>query len=184
MFQPALKTTRLCLRALTLDDAGAIERLLDTPEIAAMTSQVPYPYPKGLAHAWIERQPGLWERSEGVVWGLVRRADDRLIGVISVQGLKTHAPELGYWVGVGFWGQGYASEAATSVVRFAFDQLRLHRLSARRLYRNPASGAVLVKAGLRVVAHSIEWRGNGRGYEPVIHYACARLDSHLAPPLS
>ncbi len=48
-----------------------------------------------------------------------------------------------------FWGQGYASEAVQSVLRMAFQQLRLNRLEARCMLANQASARVLEKAGLR-----------------------------------
>ena len=57
--------------------------------------------------------------------------------------------ELGYWIGVPFWGRGYATEAATEVVRYGFEELGLNKIYAGYFSRNPASGNVLRKIGMR-----------------------------------
>jgi ribosomal-protein-alanine N-acetyltransferase len=55
--------------------------------------------------------------------------------------------ELGYWIGQPHWKQGYATEAVVQIVDFGFKRLGLHKIHAEHLERNPASGAVLLKAG-------------------------------------
>ena len=62
----------------------------------------------------------------------------------------------GYWLGADFWGQGYASEAATAVVAFAFDRLALREVNASVLPENDRSVRVLEKAGLTYVGRRPE----------------------------
>jgi ribosomal-protein-alanine N-acetyltransferase len=50
-----------------------------------------------------------------------------------------------YWIGVPYWGKGYATEAAREAVRYAFEDLGLHRLYAAHFGSNPASGKVMRK---------------------------------------
>jgi RimJ/RimL family protein N-acetyltransferase len=57
--------------------------------------------------------------------------------------------ELGYWVGLPFWNCGYATEAAAALMEFGFDELDLNRIQARHMMRNPASGRVMQKLGMR-----------------------------------
>ena len=57
--------------------------------------------------------------------------------------------ELGYWIGVPSWNQGYATEAAAAVVSYAFGELNLHRVWAQHLARNAASGRVMQKIGMQ-----------------------------------
>ena len=57
--------------------------------------------------------------------------------------------ELGYWIAVSAWGRGYATEAAGALCDFAFGALDLHRIQARHLMRNPASGRVMQKLGMQ-----------------------------------
>ena len=57
--------------------------------------------------------------------------------------------ELGYWIGVPYWGAGYATEGARAVMQFGFETLSLNRIFASHFSRNPASGRVLQKIGMR-----------------------------------
>jgi len=56
--------------------------------------------------------------------------------------------EIGYVLARSAWGQGYASEAADLVMRFGFEDLGLHKISATCEPFNFASAKVLLKAGL------------------------------------
>jgi RimJ/RimL family protein N-acetyltransferase len=56
---------------------------------------------------------------------------------------------MGFWVGVEHWRQGYATEAAEALLRYGFDTLGLNRIYAHHMVRNPASGRVLEKAGMK-----------------------------------
>ncbi len=56
---------------------------------------------------------------------------------------------LGYWLGVEFWGKGYATQAAIAVLNYGFGTLELHRIEAGHYPRNPASGRVLEKIGMQ-----------------------------------
>ncbi len=56
---------------------------------------------------------------------------------------------LGYFVDEAVNGRGYATEAVRRTVRFAFDELRLHRVQAAVVPRNAGSVRVLEKAGFR-----------------------------------
>ena len=54
---------------------------------------------------------------------------------------------LGYYLGEKFAGKGFASEAIALIVKFAFDDLKLHRLEANIQPHNLASIAVVKKNG-------------------------------------
>jgi RimJ/RimL family protein N-acetyltransferase len=72
------------------------------------------------------------------------------VGAVGLTIVKVHAfAELGYWVAVPYWNRGYCTEAARAVVTFGFDVLGLHRIQARHLTRNPPSGRVMQKIGMR-----------------------------------
>ncbi|WP_164076774.1 GNAT family N-acetyltransferase, partial [Stenotrophomonas maltophilia] len=63
---------------------------------------------------------------------------DALIGVISFTGTVAVA-EIGWWLGRPYWGRGFATEAAGALVRAAFRESRLRRLTAGAFFDNPAS---------------------------------------------
>lgn len=56
--------------------------------------------------------------------------------------------ELGFGVAPRFWRQGYATEAVAAVLDAAFQQLRLHRVSAQCAPENKGSVRVMQKAGM------------------------------------
>jgi [ribosomal protein S5]-alanine N-acetyltransferase len=147
MPEPRLDGERLVLRPFAADDAGDVQRLAGAPEIAATTLGIPHPYPDGAALEWIERQAADPTMHH---FAITLRDTKALIGAIGldVEG-RHHRAELGYWVGVPYWGNGYATEAARLLVAYAFDVLELNRVYAFHFTSNPASGAVLRKAGMR-----------------------------------
>jgi len=75
-----------------------------------------------------------------------------LIGVCSVARGADGAWELGFWYGKPYWGQGYATEAAWPVMRFAFEDFGAERLTAAWFDDDPAAGAVLHKLGFAVTS--------------------------------
>jgi RimJ/RimL family protein N-acetyltransferase len=87
--------------------------------------------------------------AEGDDVQLVVRAGDDPVGVVGLTGIDRqhgHAV-LGYWIAPEHWNRGYATDAATLLVGYGFDHLRLHRVEADVYEHNPASARVLEMAG-------------------------------------
>jgi ribosomal-protein-alanine N-acetyltransferase len=147
--QPTLRTERLLIRPFRLADALAVQTLAGRREVAATTLTIPHPYEKGVAEQWIATHRRRFRERKSAIFAIVRREDMQLLGAI---GLEISAPheraEMGYWVGVPYWNQGYCTEAAREVLRFAFEQLGLNRVQAQHFSSNPASGRVLQKIGM------------------------------------
>lgn len=82
-------------------------------------------------------------------WGVARRADDAVIGTTTIFQLDdvNRRGEIGFAIERGQWGQGYASDAVTTLLRFAFEQLGLNRIEADPDPANIASIKVLTKQG-------------------------------------
>ncbi|MGD9740671.1 MAG: GNAT family N-acetyltransferase [Bauldia sp.] len=66
-----------------------------------------------------------------------------------VQRGVTQSGSLGYWMGERYAGRGYMSDAVRTLLRFGFDNLRLHRIEAACLPHNAASIRLLEKVGFR-----------------------------------
>ncbi len=60
-----------------------------------------------------------------------------------------HRAELGYWIGEPFWNHGYCTEAARAFLDYAFGAVGLVRVHASHFSRNPASGRVMRKIGMK-----------------------------------
>lgn len=147
--RPTLHTARLLLRPFTRDDAPRVQLYAGAREIAEMTGHIPFPYPDGAAEEWIAAHAGEWRRGVAVTFAIVLREPRQLLGAIGLTMHPEHRrAELGYWLGIPFWNQGYMTEAARAVLRFAFDALELNRVYASHFVRNPASGRVMQKSGM------------------------------------
>lgn len=148
---PVLETSQLRLRPFVLSDGDRLESLIGTHEIARHTMNIPYPYPKGGGAEWIGTHADAIKNGTGYNFAIVPRnaPDDGLAGGIGLRPNpdQGHA-ELGYWIANAFWGRGYATEAARAIVRFGFESLELRRIYAHHMGSNPASGRVLLKAGM------------------------------------
>ena len=145
MQRPTLRTKRLVLRPFTLADAPRVQQLAGAREVALNTLTIPHPYPDGAAEEWIASHDAKFEQ------GQINFAidDGRLVGAIGlVTKREDDIAEIGYWIGVPYWGRGYASEAAEAVIRYGFEDQRLNKIYAAHFTRNPASGRILQKLGM------------------------------------
>lgn len=151
MNQPELKTESLLLRKFHLEDAGEVQRLAGNNNISKTTLNIPYPYKTGMAENWINTHQPNWESKTGVVYAITLLETSQLIGAIGLHDIKSTQAELGYWIGEHFWGEGYCTEAARSLIEFSFINLGLNKVISEHLTSNPASGKVMEKAGMRYV---------------------------------
>jgi len=174
--QPTLTSTRLVLRPFTPGDAEDVQRLAGAKEVADTTLNIPHPYDDGLAEAWIASHADAFRERERVTLAITD-SSGTLVGAISLRlELGHERAELGYWIGVPYWGRGYATEAAGAMVGYGFKELGLNRIFAHHLARNPASGRVMEKAGFTHEGfHRAHILKNGR-FEDLHSFAVLRAD--------
>ncbi|HXG57559.1 MAG TPA: GNAT family N-acetyltransferase [Thermoanaerobaculia bacterium] len=147
---PTLETARLRLRPFDVADAPAVQALAGAREVARNTLMIPHPYPDGVAGEWIATHEQLVASEREVDMAIVLRESGELIGAIGLILKREHdTGEIGYWIGVPYWGRGYATEAAGAVIDYGFRVWSLNRIEAYHFSRNPASGRVMVKNGMR-----------------------------------
>jgi RimJ/RimL family protein N-acetyltransferase len=143
-----LETERLCLRAPRFEDAKPIASLINDRRIAENTARIPHPYTLADATEWI----GIANTVEGAECFVITRAGE-VIGGCGLD-IRNGVPELGYWLGVPFWGNGYATEAARALIDHAFGTRGHEAITAGARISNPASRRVLEKCGF-------QWTGVG-----------------------
>lgn len=178
---PVLETPRLRLRPLALADAPAVQRLAGAPQIADTTLNIPHPYPDGLAEQWIAGRAQAAREGAAVTWAIADRASDALYGAISLVIAQQHQhAELGYWMGVPFWGRGHTTEAAAPVLAHGFINLGLRRIHARHLVRNPASGRVMQKLGMAYEGCQRQHIRKGDRFEDIVLYGILREEWEAA----
>jgi RimJ/RimL family protein N-acetyltransferase len=155
---PTLETARLQLRPYTESDIAELLPLIGTREVAATTLRIAHPYTEQDARDFLALA-----QESGKIWlAITLRSDGRQIGGVGLRVDDQHRhAELGYWLGVPYWGQGYATEAAREMLRYGFEELGLHRVFASHFKHNPASGRILVKVGMRYEGcqreHLLKW---------------------------
>jgi len=149
---PRLLTARLLLRPFVPADGADVERLAGSRRVADTTLTIPHPYPVGGGAAWIASHPDAWHRGVGLALAICsRETSGALLGAVSLQIAPEHRyGELGYWIGEDQWGKGYATEAASALMAYAFNDLALHRIQGRHFVRNGGSGRVLQKLGMQL----------------------------------
>jgi RimJ/RimL family protein N-acetyltransferase len=148
-----IETRRLVLRAPIRGDVPALVQLANNPNVAGMLRRMPSPYTRADGIAFVEL--------------FAQRADERPYAVtqngsfIGVAGFTFHAdapPELGYWLGEPYWGQGLMTEAVRGLLESARNTGAFPEVQATARADNLASVRVLEKAGFRLVKTKAESR--------------------------
>jgi RimJ/RimL family protein N-acetyltransferase len=145
-----LLTPRLLLRSFKSEDVPAIVRLAGVKEIAATTLNIPHPYAEDDARSFLAKANEDFRVGHSVSFAISILPEHELCGAVGLHIADAHRrAELGYWIGVPFWGKGFATEAASASVAFGFETLHLHRIYAHHFSGNTASQRVLEKIGMR-----------------------------------
>jgi RimJ/RimL family protein N-acetyltransferase len=140
---PVLETKRLTLRAPRHEDVKAITVLANDRRIAENTTRIPHPYRLADAEEFVANV----NLRDGETC-FVLMLDGTLIGACGIDP-RDEGAELGYWLGAGYWGHGFMTEAARAVIDYAFGDLRHETLQSGARVTNPASRRVLEKCAFQ-----------------------------------
>ena len=102
---------------------------------------------QGIAE-WLEH-----ERPDSFGFMIRTLADDRLIGFIGLGGINWNNGDGFIGIGIGeteLWGKGYGMDAMRVLLRFAFDELNLHRVSLSVYAYNPRAIRSYEKVGFKI----------------------------------
>ena len=149
--RPTLETERLILRPFQMSDAADVRRLGGDIRVAEQLSRMPHPYPEGQAEEWISSHEADYEAGTHLNFAITLKSTGEFMGSIGLHPREDLLrAQVGYWVGVPYWGKGYVTEALKEMIRFGFDDFALQRIYAIHLVTNPASGRVMEKAGMKL----------------------------------
>jgi ribosomal-protein-alanine N-acetyltransferase len=152
---PALETERLTLRLPEMGDHAAWSQLRREGESFLREWEPTWSADHFTRRAFRNRVYWAYRaREEGraVALFLLRRADARLIGAITLDNIRrgpSQSAQVGYWIGPAFARQGYMAEALGALVEHAFTVLDVSRIEAACLPENVASRGLLEKSGFR-----------------------------------
>ncbi len=135
-------TERLILRPLDEADAADVFEWVGDPVV---NRYMPYPVYQQVdqVRKWIGNI-----KAEDNEFGFVMKSTGKVIGSGSVKyNSEENAYELGYNLNRAFWNQGFATEAAKAVIKWACENLGARDFVASHANANPASGKVILKCG-------------------------------------
>lgn len=139
-----LETERLSLRRPTLADVKAIARLANDRRIAENTRRLPHPYSQDHAVEFVR-----FTAAEPHEIAFLIENNFAPIGMVGINMAERDAPELGYWLGVEHWGQGFGTEAARAAIDYFFEEFSGEHLFGGARVTNPASRNILEKCGFQ-----------------------------------
>jgi ribosomal-protein-alanine N-acetyltransferase len=143
---PVLETKRLLLRSSDLSDAEDTFEFISDPEVTKYTFW--------RVHRSIADSEELlaWLMTENFAsWSIVHKADEKVIGMCFLHSFNFHhrRAEMAFNLSRLYWKQGYATEAACVMIRFAFKRWRLNRIEGTCMLDNIASARVMEKLGMK-----------------------------------
>ena len=152
-----LATERLLLRPHRLEDLDDLVRFHSDPEVVR---HVPWPVRDRAATEETLRvklgQAVLEEHGQWLVLAVELRDTGRVVGEVLLKWASDRQGELGFAFAQDVHGQGYATEAATAILRLAFDDLGFHRVTAVCVADNTASARLLQRLGFRQEARFVD----------------------------
>lgn len=154
-----LSTPRLCLRRFRASDAEAFASYRSDPAVARYQSWEA-PYPVEQASSFVSAMatepadvPGEWPQTAVTLAG-----DEALVGdcAFAPQTREPRTVEIGFTIAPEHQGRGYAREAVSSLLRYLFEQLGKHRVTASCDPRNAPSVKVLEAVEMRREGHMVD----------------------------
>ncbi len=89
---------------------------------------------------------------------------------------KVEKAEIGYCIGRRWWRMGITAEALRAVMSFLFDDVGFNRIEARHDPRNPGSGAVMRKCGMKYEGTLCQSDRNNQGLCDASWYAMLKTE--------
>ena len=141
---------RIKLRKLKLSDAKNIYNNVNDKEVVRWLLRIPHPYTLEDAVKFIRSTHYRIRKKSGYAFGI--ELEGEIIGVVDLFSIdwENRNAELGYWLGRKYWSRGLMTEAVRLILKFAFEDLKLHRVTATLFEENSASRRVLEKTGFKL----------------------------------
>lgn len=174
-----LETDRLILRRFVNEDAAAMyKNWASDSEVTKYLMWQPHSsqeVSQNITDDWIKQ----YSDEKYYHWAIVLKDNgNEPIGGISVVQMneETSMTHIGYCIGKAWWHQGIMSEALKAVMDFLFDVVDVNRIESRHDPRNPNSGRVMKKCGMKYegTLRSSDW--NNQGICDACYYALLKSE--------
>lgn len=175
-----LKTTRLILRPWKESDAKVLYQYAKDPRVGPMAG---WPI-----HTSEENSLQIIKDvlSAKETYAVTIRDEEKAIGSIGLMigdksnlNIPENEAEIGYWIGVPYWGCGFIPEAVQELMRYAFDELGMAALWCGYFDGNEKSKRVNEKCGFRF-HHTLEINYPLLNDTKTLHITCISKDEWQA----
>ena len=178
-----IETERLQLRPFDGSDLDIVRKLYSDEEIM---KYIPLPVmDRDMAQRHLNKIAAGWSVVPQVNYemAVIDKETKEKIGRAEI---TRNAPEesamIGWMLLKSVWGRGYATEIANALIRYCFDELRVHRVYALCHPDNIASWRVMEKCGMHREAHYLRkckyTKADGIRWEDELEYALVRPEEH------
>jgi ribosomal-protein-alanine N-acetyltransferase len=168
---PTIEADRVILRWINEEDIDDLYAIFSNPDVMKYWSTTPLA-DRSAAAALLKNIHDGFEQHTLLRWGVARRADDKLLGTVTLINFDFdhRRAEVGYALGREHWGNGYVQEALHALLDYAFGVLELHRIEADVDPRNAASIRTLERLGFQREGYLRErWHVGGEIFDGLFY---------------
>lgn len=174
-----IETDRLILRRYVIEDADAMyKNWASDSEVTKFLTWQPHSsvdVSRGIIENWLKE----YSDEKYYQWAIVLKDNgNEPIGDISVVHMNEDISmvHIGYCLGRAWWRRGIMSEALKAVTDFMFDTVEVNRVESRHDPRNPNSGKVMQKCGMKYEGTLRSADRNNQGICDACYYALLRSE--------
>lgn len=174
-----IETDRLILRRYKIEDADAMyKNWASDSEVTKFLTWQPHSsveVSRSIIEDWLKE----YSDEKYYQWAIVLKDNgNEPIGGISVVHMNEDISmvHIGYCLGRAWWRRGIMSEALKAVTDFMFDTVEVNRVEARHDPRNPNSGKVMQKCGMKYEGTLRSADRNNQGICDACYYALLRSE--------
>ena len=169
-----IKGKRVTLRRPQMKDADVITEYCQDKALHKYTIRIPWPYKRKDAVWWVKDAAERWKTKTGYCYVIMRQGV--VVGVIDLRPEKGDKASFGYWIGQPYWGQGFATEATKLLIKEGFKTLKLNKIFATHNPKNPASGKVMEKVGMKYEGLLRDHEKKGKKYVDEVYRSILRRE--------
>jgi [ribosomal protein S5]-alanine N-acetyltransferase len=146
---PVLETERLILRPITMADA---EDVFDYAKDSESNKYMPWPIHRTIedTYAYFETIPKNHAARERLGFAITLKPNGKFIGSCDFHSISVnhHRVMMGYVLNRKYWGNGYMTETVRELIRFALEEMGMHRVAATCDEDNIRSARVMERCGM------------------------------------
>jgi len=169
-----IKGKRVTLRKPRMKDADKITEYCQDKTLYKYTLRLPWPYKRKHAISYLKDCAKKWKTKKGYAY--IIEFEGQPIGMVDLRPEEGDKASFGYWIAHPYWGKGFATEATKLVMKEGFKTLKLHRIYSMHNPKNPASGRVMEKLGMKYEGLLREHDKKGKKYIDSVYRGILRRE--------